>query len=138
MQIRRRQLSGVSLPLSLWAFLALGLSVPAGASDFLILDRPKGRVQYAEMYSVRPTTEGALVWLVEDARHPDLLGHLSTLSLLEIDCGKKKVRTRLEKRYTGSRAQGRSTHMGTVNSDWRDGTKGASPDRILVERLCPA
>lgn len=107
------------------------------AKSYVVLERGDGRVAYAELYSVRKTTEGALVWRIEDLRHPDILGHLSKLFLEEIDCVGRRARTRLEQRYSGRRATGRSTRVTVTSQPWRPVPTDAGPDGTLLRSVCP-
>lgn len=126
-----------SLSLCLSLASAALIPSPARADLYLVLDKASGSVSYAEMYSIRRTTEGALVWRIEDRRHPDLMGHLSTLYLEELDCAGQRARTRLERRYSGKQATGRPTRVVKVNTSWRPvrGVNGA--DGILLGSICP-
>jgi hypothetical protein len=126
--------------ISLWGIAALGcalLANPAHADLYLVLDKASGRVSYAEMYSIRRTTEGALVWRIEDRRHPDLMGHLSTLYLEELDCAGQRARTRLERRYSGKQATGRPTRVEKVNASWRPVRGNEGADGVLLTSVCP-
>ncbi|CAM8650324.1 hypothetical protein MCEMSEM47_01525 [Burkholderiales bacterium] len=126
-----------SLSLCLTLLSAAFTPSPARANLYLMLDKASGRVSYAEMYSIRRTTEGALVWRIEDRRHPDLMGHLSTLYLEELDCAGQRARTRLERRYSGKQATGRPTRVVKVNSNWRPVRGENGPDGILLGSICP-
>jgi|1048.fasta_scaffold00571_11 hypothetical protein len=105
--------------------------------DYVILDKGDGSVSYAELFSLRRTTEGALVWRVDDFRHPDMMGHLSKLYLEEIDCVGRRARTRSERRYSGKRATGRPTSIARVDSSWRALKGEGGPDGILLRTVCP-
>lgn len=128
----------VFISLGVITVLSLGLlAQPARADLYLVLDKASGRVSYAEMYSIRRTTEGALVWRIEDRRHPDLMGHLSTLYLEELDCTGQRARTRLERRYSGKQATGRPTRVEKVNVSWRPVRGTAGADGVLLSSVCP-
>jgi hypothetical protein len=107
------------------------------AYDFVILDKGDGSISYAELFSVRKTTEGALVWRIDDFRHPDLMGHLSKLYLEEIDCNGRRARTRSERRYSGKRATGRPTAIPKPNQAWRPVSSDQGADGILLKTICP-
>ena len=119
------------------AFLALVWPLSGQSSDYVILDKGDGSISYAELFSVRRTTEGALVWRIDDFRHPDLMGHLSKLYLEEIDCTGRRARTRSERRYSGKRATGRPTSIPKVDSSLRPLKVEGSPDGILLKTVCP-
>lgn len=118
--------------------LTVLLSQPSLAGPrYLVLERPANGTEYAELHTVRRTTEGAVAWVIQDLRHPDLTGNLSKLSLQEVDCVKRKVRIRLERRYTGNRAEGRPSKIDKVDHSWQPGPTG-SPYGYLIEQFCGA